>query len=452
MTTKSKNPGKGQGVDRRTALKTVAGASALVAGATATGHWKRSYAQSKKVVRVWTTQVAPDQLKSNAFYKKTFEEAHPGIELAWEHVSDNDAWPKLTTAYAGNNPPEVVQHLTVAWNATLWDQGKLVPMNDVVDKVGKADWSPALDTFFKAKGEYFGTPLGGNVFSTMWYRKDLFDQAGVAVPKNFKESVDAFKKLTKDGIYGHPLPYASGGMTDVVGWALINMAGGSTVDENLKTTVGNGTATVDALNYLKEIRPYSPPGATGYSFSESLTAFVSGRTATSWYTGRALMNVYSQNPKIFDQVTGVLWPSKDEKKPWNQGGYHAHWICKGSKNPEEGKLVAAWQYRPDAYIQFLHGAPSHLLPVLKSVENDPKYYDHPILKAKEKEVKAMIKGVEIGGERVKEWPHHQINFKMGEVFGANVFSKMIQRVVINNEDAKTVAAWGHEEVKKIMGA
>ena len=90
MAIKSKTSKGGRDVGRRTALKTLGSAAAIVVGASATGHWNRSFAQSKKVVRVWTTQVAPDQLKGYDYYKETFEAAHPGIEIEWEHVSDDD--------------------------------------------------------------------------------------------------------------------------------------------------------------------------------------------------------------------------------------------------------------------------------------------------------------------------------------------------------------------------
>ena len=44
------------------------------------------------------------------------------------------------------------------------------------------------------------------------------------------------------------------------------------------------------------MRELCPPGATNYSWGESLTAFVSGATATGIYTGRVLINVNTQNP------------------------------------------------------------------------------------------------------------------------------------------------------------
>jgi multiple sugar transport system substrate-binding protein len=455
MTIKSNNSKGGRDVGRRTALKTIGSAAALVAGASATGHWKRSFAQSKKSVRVWTTQVAPDQLKGYDYYKESFEEAHPGIEIEWEHVSDDDAWPKLIAAYAGGNPPEIVSNLTPSWNATLYAQKKLVMMNDVAEAVGLDDWDQAALKIHSApNGDQYGLPIGSNAFATMWHRRDLMAKAGVKAPKDWAASVPFFKALTKGGIYGHSNPYAAGGMTNTLGWAFIKKSGGDIVNPDQTTSMESGPI-VDALEFVKEIRPYSPSGATGYSYGESLGAFVSGRSATGWYTGRALMNVNTQNPKIMDDVGAVPWPSKDSNNAFDMGGYHAHWICKGCKNPKEAATVAAWHYsgtgsQGSVYAKWLHGAPSHLLPILKSTAASDDYWNHPLLKRKKAEVLVMIEMLKNGYTRVKEGPDHPINFKMGEIMGTNVFALMTQKVVVNNENPKTVAEWGRDQVAKVM--
>ena len=456
MAIKSKTSKGGRDVGRRTALKTLGSAAAIVVGASATGHWNRSFAQSKKVVRVWTTQVAPDQLKGYDYYKETFEAAHPGIEIEWEHVSDDDGWPKLLAAYAGGNPPEIVSNLTPSWNATLYKDGQLIMMNDVAEMVGLDDWDQAALKIHQApNGDQYGVPIGSNAFATMWHRRDLMSAAGLSAPKDWSEAPAFFKALTKGGMYGTSQPYGAGGMTNVVGWAYVKKAGGDIVTPDLKTSMET-EPVVAALEFAKEIRPYAPSGATGYSYGESLGAFVSGRSATGWYTGRALMNVNTQNPKILDDVGAVPWPSRDSMNTFDMGGYHAHWICKGCKNPKEAALVAAWHYtgtgpQGSVYAKWLHGAPSHLLPILKSTAASDDYWNHPLLTKKKAEVLVMIEMLKNGYTRVKEGPNHPINFDMGKVMGTNVFALMTQKVVINNENPKTVAEWGRDEVAKIMG-
>lgn len=435
-----------QDLGRRRAMQTMA---VFAAGAAATAHWNRSYAQSKKVVRVWTTQLQPTQMPGKNYYKETFEKAHPGVELQWEQVSDDDAWAKLTAAFAGSNPPDLVQHLTPALCATVYDAGNTLPMDDVIKAVGENEWSPLVKTVFLDKGSYYGTFIGATAFSTMWYRKSKFAEAGVKPMTTWAESLDAMKKLTKAPVFGHPLTYKLGGMTDIVTWCLLNKAGGSTVDANLNPTL-NTQAFVDTLEYLKAMRPYAPAGASTYSFGESLTAFVSGATATAWYTGRTLANVNAQNPSIADDFSAAPWPSKSPETEFHMSGPHTQFLCKGGKSTAEAKLVAAWQYKPDVYARFLHGAPGHLLPVTKQGMTNAEYLDHPLLKKYSAEVKVMLAEIDKSNLDVKERPNYKLNLKMGAIVGANTFSTAVQKVVIDNMSPKQAAQEAHDAAAKIM--
>jgi len=400
-------------ITRRTTIMTIAG----VGAAAALSHvWRPARAQAKKRVRVWITQTAPDQMKAAAYFKESFEAKHANVEIVWEPVKDDDAWAKLVAAFAGGDVPDLVQHLTPAHNASVFQLGKTVAMDDVVKAVGADDFLEGNKRYFTDdKGSFYGTAMCGTCFSTMWYRKDLYAKAGINPPRDWAESIDALKKTTADGIFGHPLTYGAGGMTTQVVWCMIGKSGGATTDPDLNVTI-NSREVWDALEYLKAIRSYAPPGANAYSYGESLGAFASGRTASAFYTGRAL----------------------------------AQFIPAGAKNVDEAKAIAAWQFKPDVYVRFLHGAPGHLLPILKSTLALKEFNDHPVLGKYQAEVKVMADSLAAGSERVRERPGHKLNLKMGQVLGSDVHAKMLQRVVIENQAPQAAAAWAQDEIAKIM--
>jgi multiple sugar transport system substrate-binding protein len=434
-------------IDRRTVIMTMGGFGTATV---LSNVWRPARAQAKKRVRVWITQTAPDQMKAAAFYKESFEAKNPNVDIVWEPVKDDDAWAKLVAAFAGGDVPDLVQHLTPAHNASVYQLGKAVPMDDVVKAVGADDFFEGNKRYFTDdKGGFYGMAMCGTCFSTMWYRKDLFEKAGVKPPQDWAETIDVLKKTTADGIFGHPLTYGPGGMTTQVVWCMIGKSGGATTDANLNLTM-NSREVWDALEYLKAIRAYAPPGANAYSYGESLGAFASGRTATGFYTGRALANIVAQNPAAAAHVSALPWPSKDRNQPWHLGGHFAQFIPVGAKNVDEAKAVAAWQYKPDVYVKFLHGAPGHLLPVLKSTLASPTFSDHPLLGKYKAEIKVMADSLAAGSERVRERPGHKLNLKMGEVLGSDVHAKMLQRVVIDNQTPQAAAAWAQDEIAKIM--
>jgi multiple sugar transport system substrate-binding protein len=240
------------------------------------------------------------------------------------------------------------------------------------------------------------------------------------------------------GIYGAPLPYGLNSMTSLIIIGFIHQAGGQIFTPDLKVGIDT-EETVKALDFYKSMRELCPPGATGYSWGESLTAFVSGATATGIYAGRVLANVNSQNPAIADHITCRTYPtiSKDVK-PWTFNDFPTVFIPKGVDNMEEAKKFAAFLFEPEGYIRQLHGAPGHILPSLKTIAESPEYLANPIIQKYQDEVQLMAEAAAAGHNLGWESPEHQSNAKAGEVIASNVLAELVQRVCLNNEDAKAV--------------
>ena len=61
----------------------------------------------------------------------------------------------------------------------------------------------------------------------------------------------------------------------------------------------------------------------------------------------------------------------------------------GVANLAETKLFAQFLFKAPGYIEQLHAAPGHILPVLKTIAEDPAYLANPIIKKYTPEVKLM---------------------------------------------------------------
>ena len=90
-----------------------------------------------------------------------------------------------------------------------------------------------------------------------------------------------------------------------------------------------------------------------------------------------------------------------------------------------------------------------MLPVLKTIADDPKYLDNPIIAKYPNEVKIMAAasagGFNLGFESAK----HKPNIKAGEVVNSGVIAELVQRVCLNNEDAKKVLSETAQKIEKI---
>ncbi|MBX3498045.1 MAG: carbohydrate ABC transporter substrate-binding protein [Alphaproteobacteria bacterium] len=431
-------------VSRRAAL---AGIGA-VGMAGALGAPRPGGAQGGATLRWWSTQSVPAQLAAYKFQIAQFEAANPGIKVVFEPTSNETYAAQLAAAFASGQVPNIVTHLPSFAVTNYWRNGLLEPFNDVIKMVGEDKFFPGANRIYEVeKGVYGGAGIGGTAANSLWLRTDLMKKAGIdKAPRTWDELRAACRKMQGGGIYGAPLPYAKNSMTSLVFICFVHGAGGQVFTPDLQIAL-DSKETLDALEFYKSMRELCPPGATGYSWGESLTAFVSGATATGLYTGRVLANVNAQNPGIKDSITCETYPTISPSVPgWTFNDFPSIFIPKAAKDMAATKKFAAHIFAPEGYIKQLHAAPGHVLPVLKTIAEDPKYYDNPIISKYQKEVKLMAANSAAGFNLGFETANHKPNMKAGEIINSGLLAELVQRVCLNNEDAKKVLG---ETAKKI---
>ncbi|MFV2054706.1 ABC transporter substrate-binding protein [Aliiroseovarius sp. YM-037] len=434
-----------QGFSRRSALKGLAATTAMAAVPF------RASAQDV-TLRWWSPQAAPAQVEAYNTQIANFEAANPGVKVVFETTSDEGYAPQLAAAFSSGEVPDIVTHLPSFAIQSYYANGLVEPFNDVIDAIGADDFFPGANDVFKAAdGNYVGTGIGNSAANMLWLRTDLMAEAGVdKAPETWDELRAACQAMQKDGIYGAPLPYGRNSMTTLIFIGFIHQAGGQVFDTDLNVALDN-QGTRDALEFYTAMRELCPPGATNYSWGEAITAFVSGATATGIYTGRVLGNVNAQNPDIADSVTCTTYPRMStDIAPWTFNDFPSVFIPAQSPNKDAAKAFAASLFNPDGYIQQLHAAPGHVLPVLQSINNNPEYQANAIIQKYPEEVELMASSAAGGFNLGYESADHPSNEKAGEVVGSGAIADMVQRVVLNGEDADTVIGETVATIEGIM--
>ncbi len=185
-------------------------------------------------------------------------------------------------------------------------------------------------------------------------------------------------------------------MTSLIFVCFVHGAGGSIFTPDLQVNVETD-AFRNALEFYKAMREFCPPGATNYSWGDSLTAFVAGATATGIYTGRVLANVSAQNPRIADHISAHPYPTISTSVPhWTFNDFPSVMIPKGASNLDVTKRFAAHLFRADGYIRQLHAAPGHVLPVLKTIYESPAYQENALIKKYATDVQVMSQQASAG--------------------------------------------------------
>lgn len=437
-------------VSRRSAMMGASAVGALgMAGAL--GSAKPAGAQGGVTLRWWSTQSVPAQLEAYKFQIAQFEAANPGIKVVFEPTSNETYAAQLAAAFASGQVPNIVTHLPSFAVTNYWRNGLLEPFNDVIQMVGPEKFYPDANRIYEVeKGVYGGAGIGGTAANTLWLRTDLMKKAGIeSAPKTWDELRAAARKMQGGGIYGAPLPYAKNSMTTLVFICFVRLAGGQVFTPDLEVAI-DSKESLNALEFYKSMRELCPPGATGYSWGESLTAFVSGATATGLYTGRVLANVVAQNPSIQNSLAAATYPSIAAGVPsWTFNDFPSIFIPKAAKDMAATKKFAAHLFAPEGYIKVLHAAPGHVLPVLKTIADDPRYLDNPIIAKYPKEVKLMAENSAAGFNLGFESPKHKPNLKAGDVVNSGVIAELVQRVCLNNEDPKKVLGETAVKIEKI---
>lgn len=435
---------RGGRLTRRALLQGLAG-TGLATGVALTAGCGET--DGRATLRWWSPQASPDQLKTYKAQIASFEAAHPGIRVAFEAISDEGYPAQFAAAFAARQVPNIVTHLPSFTAQSYYSRGLLEPMDDVIAAVGPAEYfNGANDIYRTGDNHYCATGIGNTAVDMLWYRKDLLRAVGIeAAPATWDELRSACGKVQRPGLYGAPLPYGMNAMTSLIFIGFVHRAGGRIFSPDLEVAI-DAQPTYDALEFWRSMREYCPPGATNFSWGESLTAFVSGATATGIYGGRVLANVMAQNPGIADAIGCATYPTMSRDIPsWTFNDFPSVLIPKGAPHLAETKAFAASLYDPAGYIPQLHAAPGHVLPVLKTIAENPAYQANPLISKYRAEVDLMTRTAASGHNLGRETDAHRPNLKASEIIASNAIAELVQRVVLNGEPPRaTVGATAHK--------
>jgi N,N'-diacetylchitobiose transport system substrate-binding protein len=188
------------GIVAATAL--AATAALVLAGCAGGGD---SGSSEKATIRVWLNGTdTPDDAR--AYLVKTFEKENPGSKLKIEEQSWTGIVDKLTTALSGSDSPDVVEVGNTQAPA-FTTVGAFMDLTDKKAELGGKDLLPGFVDVGTADGKFYAAPYYAGS-RLVFYRKDMFQAAGLSVPKTFDEYVQDGITLAKanPGVSGIYMP------------------------------------------------------------------------------------------------------------------------------------------------------------------------------------------------------------------------------------------------------
>ncbi|MDD6871889.1 MAG: ABC transporter substrate-binding protein [Clostridiales bacterium] len=237
-----------------------------------------------------------------------FNAANPGIKVVHNDAAIGpDMDTSLNTLYAAGDSPDIIGHgiLSVAGRV---EQGHYLPIDEYF-----ANWEGKdnlMDSVLQ-NGVYKGKTYGIGYSTTPFvfaYRKDILEEAGLAVPTTWEELASTARALTKKNdngeitFSGFCFPSAGGNLVELDVFVYGN--GGKYMDEN-SNPIMTGDEKVEAIEYLKALLP-----DVNIAYSSGATnPFIKGQAAMTLINNVDLTSMMAAGSEYEGKVGIALPPN-----------------------------------------------------------------------------------------------------------------------------------------------
>ena len=200
----------------------------------------------------------------------------------------------------------------IEWSPLVASSGYATPLEPWIESDITPDWfnyedilQAYRDMFLWEDGMHYGIPYAGETVF-MFYREDLFEEHGIAVPTTYDEVLAAAQYFSEnvDGVDG--ISYRAR-----LGWEFTYMwsiflapFGGMMVDPATGEVALDSPGTVASLEYIRDLWQYGPVGVESFSFPEAWDAFMLGRAAIMIEASAAAPEVENPDKSLVAGMTG----------------------------------------------------------------------------------------------------------------------------------------------------
>jgi multiple sugar transport system substrate-binding protein len=287
-------------------------ASAAASGlAAALPHNAGAAGPSGKVI-YWHHFTSQEEFAGLKRVMEMFKQRYPDITLQQENIPNPEYMTKFTAAVVANSRPDV----TMVVAERLAD---MLAMGGLIDLTSRINAWPNRVNYpedrwkgCSANGKIYGVPAFTFV-DWVYYRKDWFEQAGIAgAPKTLDEFVATAKKLTdpSKNRYGFGMRAGPGGFAYIID--LIEAFGSPfVIDGKNAMDKAKTLAAVKWYSELATVHKVVPPSATNDGFRQIMEGFKTGQTAMTWHhTGSLTEIVRAMKPEQFQTAGKPAGPAK----------------------------------------------------------------------------------------------------------------------------------------------
>ncbi|MBI1173118.1 extracellular solute-binding protein [bacterium] len=306
-----------------------------------------------------------------------FAKANPDIKIEWNKVSDvpGETRKLYVTSLTAKSPTPDVYAVDVIWAGEFAKRGWLQPLNGLLPDTAIAAFNPSLVSAATVDGKVYALPLYADGIH-FFYRSDLLQKYGLAVPKTWEEVV-ADSKVIADGeknpqFYGFVSMWAKIEGLYMNWLAFANGNGGGMFDANGKLAV-NQPANVKATQFMVDMldKGVAPESILSMKPDDARTLFQQGRAAFLMVQDFVYAPLAAPDSPVagkFDFTRVPYFDGHPDAKSTTMGG----WFLGINPNSQHKEAAAKFLDFFTAYDQQLAAAvEDNRAPTIPAVYKDP---------------------------------------------------------------------------------
>jgi multiple sugar transport system substrate-binding protein len=286
-----------------------------------------------------------------------FNEQSKTIYVDLQAVPDDAREAKLKAAQATGTAPQIL-YVNYATAIAQADQGLYMPLDDLIDPTLWEDVYDSVEEMCSAGGKHYLVPHHVEPYSLLFYRKDMFEAAGLdpnAPPKSWAELKDYAQKLTKDGVFG--IGIAGENDYGWTNWGWEAMLGKNLIDETWSKPLVQDQEFKDLIQLYKDLIDSGSTPAQQLDAFWNVQPLAEGRLAMQLNGSWAITRL--KNPDDLGKICppeniGVaLCPTPDGVQEGRSTGALGGWalaIDGMAQNPKECAEFLTWLLLKDPQI------------------------------------------------------------------------------------------------------
>ncbi len=412
-----------------------------------------AFADSKQLqLTLWHMESRPSRVQAIQGVIDRFNKANPDLNIKVEVQSWNDAFIKAVAAIQANKYPDFIFCIP-DFNMNLMTTRKVRPVDDIMTDLQKKYkvYNAAIEPYYFS-GKHWAVPLYG-MSEVLWYRKDLFEKAGLnpnKPPKTWSELLEVSKTLVDKGVVKHPIAVAGdwhlATMQQVYPLMVVNKA--ETIIDGKGNITFDNPRTFAAFRMYKKLFDMSPPGSASWQWDQPLAAFINGEVAMVIEKGH-YMEQWDLRSNLSPKFLGAAPIPVPDQGGQRGTSYYSNGISLMKSDPNirtAYKRLVNFLYQPDNMAGLLVGAPGLFLPVTEEAAKSSVLLDNPTIKLHQKEFELLVDEAKYG--KLYGFTQRPYNMDIGRITGQNLIAWAAQRMIYENMSPEAAVKAGAAKMKE----